>query len=228
MDNETRHEKEVAAFFDLDLTIVRKDTFRMFLRYWYLRKMKNWKHLPATFLFGLLRKLRLISLRKFKEVSLLSLKGMSKSEIEHIGKIFYEREIESNILQSAIKTIDFHRNRKEFVFLVSGCPDIYLNALAEYLNVDKYFCTELLYRNNSYTGRIKGSDCLWDEKVNRIKNDEFIRNLNLDFNASYAYADGESDIPLLSLVGNPCIVNPNVKMRRWAAENKWQIQIWSQ
>jgi hypothetical protein len=45
----------------------------------------------------------------------------------------------------------------------------------------------------------------------------------IDLDASYAYSDSESDLPMLRAVGHPVVVNPDADLRRIALEEGWEI-----
>jgi hypothetical protein len=45
----------------------------------------------------------------------------------------------------------------------------------------------------------------------------------IDLAASYAYSDSESDLPMLRLVGNPVVVNPDAELLRTARAEGWRI-----
>jgi len=44
-----------------------------------------------------------------------------------------------------------------------------------------------------------------------------------DLEASFAYSDSESDLPMLRAVGNPVAVNPDSELERVAREEGWRI-----
>lgn len=53
-------------------------------------------------------------------------------------------------------------------------------------------------------------------------------NLNgIDLAQSYAYADSHVDLPMLSVVGHPVAVNPDVGLMRAANQNSWSIVEWA-
>ncbi len=45
----------------------------------------------------------------------------------------------------------------------------------------------------------------------------------IDLNASYAYSDSASDLPMLRAVGHPVAVNPDAELARVAREEGWEI-----
>ena len=46
----------------------------------------------------------------------------------------------------------------------------------------------------------------------------------LDLRRSSAYSDSYNDLPMLSMVGDPCAINPDAKLRAHAREQGWRIR----
>ncbi|MDX6274212.1 MAG: hypothetical protein QOJ92_1422, partial [Frankiales bacterium] len=46
----------------------------------------------------------------------------------------------------------------------------------------------------------------------------------LDLSRCAAYSDSSNDLPLLSLVGYPCAVNPDTRLRAEARARGWQVR----
>ena len=85
--------KRVAAFFDLDLTITSRDSFRYFLKKQYIDNCRNWALVPQVFIWGISRKLRLISLQRFKEKALVSLFDKERPFIHKTGRLFFDKHL---------------------------------------------------------------------------------------------------------------------------------------
>ena len=213
-----------AAFFDLDLTITNRDSFRSFLSWLYLGLWRNWMHVPSVLLFGTLRKIKIISLQKFKEKSLVTLYGKEKDLIEKIGKIFFDEHLKKNIRKKALEKVNFHKNKGDLVFNISPFIVKYLQPIAKYLECQDYRCSELAYENNKFIGKFKGKDCLGDEKVKKVK--VIKEKYGIDLSVSFAYSDHESDLPLLEIMGNPVAFTPTNKLRKLAVEKRWVVEEW--
>lgn len=217
-------QRQVAAFFDLDLTITSCDSFRHYVSKQYLCNIRNWPFVPHIILWGILRKLRVVSLQVFKEKALVSLVGKNKTVIRDMAKSFFEKHLVNIIRTRALKKIGWHKERGHFTFIISSCPDIYIRLLTEHLGCDGYECSRLFYENTKFIGKLEGKDCIGIEKVQRLKS--VIKNKDLDLAKSYAYSDHESDLPLLELVGIPIAVSPTKKLRRIATHRGWKIEEW--
>ena len=217
-------EKRIAAFFDLDLTVTDRDSLRYFLKNQYLDNPQKWPMIPYVVFWGIMRKLRIISLRTFKEKALVLLRGYSVSDIEEVGKNFLENYLIYSIRKNAIGSVRWHNKKGHFTYIISASPDIYISSITNYLGCNGYDCTKLFFQNNKFTGELDGSDCLGIEKIKRIRAISIKE--NLDLAKSYAYSDHESDLPFLGIVGYPVAVSPTVKLRKISADRGWRVEEW--
>src|SRR5437763_3624019 len=72
-----------------------------------------------------------------------------------------------------------------------------------------------------YTGRPAGPFNYREGKVASMQ--ELAEREGIDLGASFAYSDSESDLPMLRMVGNPVVVNPDADLRRIAAQEGWEV-----
>ncbi|MBV9949007.1 MAG: haloacid dehalogenase-like hydrolase, partial [Myxococcales bacterium] len=59
------------------------------------------------------------------------------------------------------------------------------------------------------------------EKARLIR--EWARGRGHDLGACFAYSDSYSDVPMLSVVGHPCAVNPDLRLATLARTYAWPI-----
>jgi phosphoserine phosphatase len=72
-----------------------------------------------------------------------------------------------------------------------------------------------------YTGELEGPFCYGAGKVEAIE--ELARWDSLDLAQCYAYSDSSSDLPMLSAVGHPVVVNPDGRLERHARLHGWPV-----
>ena len=72
-----------------------------------------------------------------------------------------------------------------------------------------------------YTGRLVGDLLHGPAKAEAVR--ALAQREGLDLQRCAAYSDSANDIPMLSLVGQPCAVNPDRTLRRHARERGWRI-----
>lgn len=214
-------QRQVAAFFDLDLTITNCDSFRYFLKKQYINNCRNWRFVPQVFLWGVLRKLRLISLKTFKEKALICLIQKNETFIQEVGKAFFERHLIKTIRIQAVKKVEWHKDMGHMVFIATSSPDIYVKSVAEHLRCDGYECSKLAYRNDRFIGKLEGNDCIKSEKMWRVI--ILSTKERIDLKRSYAYSDHVADLPLLEGVGHPIAVSPTRQLRKIALKRGWEI-----
>ena len=53
--------------------------------------------------------------------------------------------------------------------------------------------------------------------------DSFRAEHGIDLGSSWAYSDSASDLPMLDLVGNPVVVNPDPELAKIARDRGWQV-----
>jgi phosphoserine phosphatase len=65
--------------------------------------------------------------------------------------------------------------------------------------------------------------CQSEGKPHRVQAYLAQRGLQVDWTASYAYADRNTDLPLLDLVGHPVAVYPDEALRAHAQQQGWPV-----
>src|SRR5688500_9442717 len=71
------------------------------------------------------------------------------------------------------------------------------------------------------TGRADVPETSREGKAEAIR--ELAAREGIELDASYAYSDSESDLPMLRAVGHPVAVNPDTTLQRVAREQGWGI-----
>lgn len=89
--------------------------------------------------------------------------------------------------------------------------------------MDEVLGTELQRRNGCYTHLIEGKNCKAEEKVARIRDYLERHQLEIDYEASCAYSDCTSDLPMLEMAGqrylirNAPIKQEGLEVIRWSS-----------
>jgi HAD superfamily hydrolase (TIGR01490 family) len=213
-----------AAFFDLDLTITSRDSFRLFLKVFYLKKVPRMVYVPYVLFYWGLRRLRLISLKQFKEKALIGLKGKSREDIDRIGSEFFKTHLKHILREKAVDRIENHKRNGDLVFIVTASPDIYVGSVTESLGCDGYACTRLAHPDNRFDGSILGADCIGAEKQREIRH--IAEEYSIDLDRSCAYSDHEADMMFLESAGTKVAVSPTETLYKTAVSKGWRIESW--
>lgn len=189
------------AFYDFDDTLLKHDSMA-YLCFYYVKRhpLSFWRGFQILFL-GILYAFKLIPFKKVKETIIFPLKYMSDEEI----KAFYQDELIPRYYPNVVKTLTQHAKEGYHVWLVSASPEPYL--FCHDLPIEKVIGTSIVRENDHWTNKICSPNCKGKEKVRRINEELEKMNLTIDYDASYAYSDSDTDWPMLTLVKNRYRIN---------------------
>jgi HAD superfamily hydrolase (TIGR01490 family) len=114
-----------------------------------------------------------------------------------------------------------HQDEGLLVYIVTAASQEMADLLAHVLAFDGGLGSRSEIVDGRYTGRAAGPFNYREGKVLSMKALAEVEDIDLD--ASYAYSDSESDLPMLRAVGHPVVVNPDADLRRIAVEEGWEI-----
>ncbi|MGM0641411.1 MAG: HAD family hydrolase [Thermotogota bacterium] len=212
--------KKYAAFFDMDKTILSKNSGQLYYKYYYKKGEIGFMDflkllpIPILFAFGML-KLEYIS-RVLSEKYI----GLTESEIYKKTQKWFDDFGHKFVREDLVEEIKRHRENNAVIVLISASPRNLCYPLYDYLDMDKLISTDLIIENNIFKG-IQGKNVYGDEKVKRAN--DFLEENDMTFEESYFYSDSISDLPLLDAVGNPICVNPDKKLMKVAINKNWKI-----
>jgi putative phosphoserine phosphatase / 1-acylglycerol-3-phosphate O-acyltransferase len=115
--------------------------------------------------------------------------------------------------------IDEHRQAGRRVVLATTTPLDLIKPLADRLGLDAVIATRYGEREGRYDGTIDG-EFVWGRGKYRAVRD-WAAEHEVALEDSYAYSDSYYDVPLLSAVGHPEVVNPDPRMRLQALARRW-------
>lgn len=210
---------------DLDNVIIKGQSQKILLNYLFHKRIISIFYYLRIYFWFILYKLGFTKNPKgIMEYAFSFLRGKEVNEIEKIIDIFFERTLKNFIFQEMIDIINKHKREGRELIIISNAIEILVKKIAKFLNVDNYIATKLEVIDGRFTGRIIGDIVYGDNKVNCIK--KFIRENNLSFIKSWAYADHISDLKLLKNVTNPYAVNPDAGLKKEAQKNNWPLFYW--
>ena len=114
-----------------------------------------------------------------------------------------------------------HQDAGELVYIVTAASQEMADLLAHVLAFDGGLGSRSEIVEGRYTGRAAGPFNYREGKVLSMR--ELAEREHIDLDASYAYSDSESDLPMLRAVGHPVVVNPDPDLRRIAATEGWEV-----
>jgi len=114
-----------------------------------------------------------------------------------------------------------HLERGQEVWLVTATPVEVAQVIARRLGLSGALGTVAESVDGVYTGRLVGQPLHGAAKARAVS--ALAQEKGLDLSRCAAYSDSANDIPLLSLVGHPCAVNPDAALLGHARARGWQV-----
>jgi HAD superfamily hydrolase (TIGR01490 family) len=217
--------RKIAAFFDVDNTVIRGASAyhiaRGLHRRGYLRTGSilrfAWQQIKYV-LFGE----KAIGVDRVRSEALSIIKGWSVAEMASIGEEIYDEVIVHRVFPGTKGLLDAHLARGHEVWLVSASPVEIGNLIAKRLGATGALGTLAETSKGYYTGALIGDLLHGEAKSTAVQKLANERNLSLA--DSFAYGDSTNDIPLLTTVGFACAINPERRLRRRAKKRGWAIR----
>ncbi|MFB6264314.1 MAG: HAD family hydrolase [Bradymonadaceae bacterium] len=213
-----------AAFYDVDGTLVGTNVIHAYLYYainspGILDRLTSLASLAAEApLYWLAEK---FDRKAFNEAFYRKYEGFTEDRLVVLGEEVFENVIRPNLFDGARDLIEQSKSEGHDQILVTGALDVVTRPLAEFLGADDFAANRLEYKDGVATGGLRDPMMAGANKAEWIRRTAEDRKYDLD--RSFAYADSESDLPMLSVVGNPCAVNPELGLRTKANSYGWPI-----
>ncbi|MGS0676889.1 HAD family hydrolase [Shewanella sp. 125m-1] len=141
-------------------------------------------------------------------------KGKNAAFMEKKAKEFSLLLETDFVIKDVIEEIRELKNNGYRIIIVSGGYDIYINHFMPVL-IDDVISTEIDYFDGVCTGKIKGVDCLEENKVKKI--DKYLCGHSLDYETCIVYSDSKTDMPLFNL-GETKVVISRESEKHWVRE----------
>jgi putative phosphoserine phosphatase/1-acylglycerol-3-phosphate O-acyltransferase len=213
---------KVGAFFDLDGTLVAGFTGVILTQEQFRRREMGVGELITMIQAGLNHQLGRIEFEELITKAAWVLRGRALSDMEEIGERLFAQKIESRIYPEMRELVRAHLARGHTVVLSSSALTIQVDPVARFLGIPNTLTNKFeVDENGILTGGIV-KPILWGTgKAAAVQ--KFAAEHDIDLSKSYFYADGDEDVALMYLVGNPRPTNPEGKMAAVARRRGWPI-----
>lgn len=213
---------KIGAFFDLDGTLVAGFTAVILTQERLLRRDMGVGELLGMVQAGLSHTLGRIEFEDLIGKAAAALAGRLLDDLEEIGERLFVQRIESRIYPEMRELVRAHVARGHTVVLSSSALTIQVNPVARFLGISNMLTNKFETTDDGIlTGGVQ-KPILWGPgKAAAVQ--RFAAENGIDLKDSYFYADGDEDVALMYLVGNPRPTNPEGKMAAVAKRRGWPI-----
>lgn len=222
----TPGDRAVAAFFDVDNTVMQGASIFHLARGLYRRRFFTtreiagavWKQ--AYFRFAGVEDPEHIA--ESRNSALSFIEGRTVAELENLGEEIFDEGMAHRIWPGTRALAQLHLDEGHRVWLVTAAPVEIANIIARRLGLTGAMGTVAEHVDGVYTGRLVGDLLHGPAKAEAVK--ALAIREGLDLSRCSAYSDSSNDLPMLSMVGDPCAINPDARLRSHARANGWRIR----
>lgn len=220
-----RPDPGAAAFFDVDNTIMQGASI-----YHLARGLHRRKIFTTTDIIGAVWQqvvFRVIGedaghIADAQTSALAFIAGHPVRELEEITEDVFEEEMAHRIWPGTRALAQWHLDRGQRVWLVTAAPVEIARVITRRLGLTGALGTVAEQVDGVYTGRLVGEMLHGEGKAVAVR--ELADAEGLDLSRCYAYSDSNNDLPLLSMVGHPCAINPDAALRQHARDQGWDVR----
>jgi len=133
---------------------------------------------------------------------------------------FMQEVIRPLILPKAQALVDKHRDQGDTLLIITATNHFVTAPIASAYGIDNLLATEPEIVDGQYTGRVAGTPCFQNGKVERLH--DWLKTNQHSMEDSYFYSDSQNDLPLLNLVTHPVAVDADETLLAHAKQNNWQ------
>ena len=156
---------------------------------------------------------------EFLAFALKPLAEHSKQQLDAWHQQFMLQCINTMLLPKADKLLKKHRDQGDFLLIITATNLFVTGPIAKKLGVDDILATNPEFIDGAYTGKVAGTPCFQEGKVERLK--DWLAATGRSLEGSYFYSDSYNDLPLLEIVDYPVAVDADERLSQYAKDNNW-------
>jgi HAD superfamily hydrolase (TIGR01490 family) len=213
-----------AAFYDLEGTLISTNLVHT-LGFYSKNQQGLWRTVSRTAatvvsipLFAVTDQ---YSRKVFNDLFFKRYKGQTEDRLRYLADELFEESLKPAIYPGAWELIEKSRSLGLRQVIVTGALDISIKPLMKHLGIDEYVANHLEFVNGVASGRLLPPVLASATKASWIRT--YAEREGISLSDSYAYSDSISDLPMLSMVGHPAAVHPDMRLRQTAIHHDWPI-----
>jgi HAD superfamily hydrolase (TIGR01490 family) len=150
------------------------------------------------------------------------IEGHTVAELEELGEEIFDEAMAHRIWPGTRALAQLHLDQGQRVWLVTAAPVEIAQIIARRLGLTGAMGTVAEHVDGVYTGRLVGDLLHGPAKAEAVR--AIAEREDLDLSRCSAYSDSFNDLPMLSLVGDACAINPDARLRAYARAEGWRIR----
>jgi HAD superfamily hydrolase (TIGR01490 family) len=214
-----------AALFDMDRTLIKKDSAGLYTRFRRDRGEATLKDAVQVAWWMLEYTLGIIDAPRVAKKALRHFAGKEERWLVESCEGWFRDYALPHVQEKGRAAVARHRQDGDFVAIVTGATTYVARPLARELGIEHVVCTELeVDASGRFTGRAIEPLCYGEGKLTLARRAAEREGFALA-DAAF-YSDSITDLPLLEAVGRPIVVNPDARLSRVAKRRRWLVEHW--
>lgn len=162
-----------------------------------------------------------LDILEYLDFSLAPLANNEPEQLYQWRTQFIEEVIKPIQLKLAIRLVNKHRFKGDTTMVITATNRFVTEPIVKLFAIDNLLATTPEFVAGRFTGQFNGIPCFQQGKVKLLE--QWLKNSTETLKNSYFYSDSYNDLPLLQLVDNPVVVNPDEKLLQYAKQQDWMI-----
>ena len=161
-------------------------------------------------------------MRTSQDAALSFVAGKHRPELRALAREIADERIVPQVYPDLAELIEAHRAAGALTFVTTAAPAELAEIVAQGLGMTGGLGTTAeVDAEERYSGRLTGTVLQGAAKAGAVE--AHAARAGIDLSASVAYSDSINDLPLLELVGQAEVVNPDRQLRRVAQRRGWRV-----
>jgi HAD superfamily hydrolase (TIGR01490 family) len=213
------------AFFDLDKTLIRRNSATLWVRFELAAGRMRWRDALQAFSWILRYSVAAVDMAEPIRRGAAALAGQREADMRERVRGFYEDLIRPLYRPGAWVAVHAHRAAGDRLVLLTSSSNYMSELVCRELGLDDYVCNRLeVDRAGCYTGQACEPLCFGAGKL--VLAERYAATLGCSLGEATFYTDSHSDLPMLEAVGYPVAVHPDPRLRRLARQRRWPTVNW--
>jgi HAD superfamily hydrolase (TIGR01490 family) len=213
-----------AAFFDLDGTLITANSGGLWMRRERRLGRISFRQLIEGSIYLVAYRFRALDMERVTVKALETVKGEREQAVRQWTRAWFYDEVVPFEAPGARLALAHHRARGEPVVLLTSASLYESEAAAEHFELDDFLCTRYEVKDGLFTGDIVRPLCYGAGKIAHAE--RYAAEHGIDLDRSAFYSDSFTDLPMLRRVGQPRVVNPDLRLRLTAMKEGWLVLDW--
>lgn len=210
------------ALFDLDNTLLQTDSDHAWGAFLARHKLvDDTEHRKMNDYFYEQYTAGTLNIHEYAQFSQTFLSKNEPTKLDELHRQFMQEDILPNISTASRELVKHHQDQGHTLIIITATNRFVTAPIAHELGIEHLLAIEIKMDNGRYTREIDGIPTFREGKVTRLR--MWLENSSETLDDSYFYSDSHNDLPLLQIVDNPVVVDPDPKLRAVAEQREWPI-----